>query len=144
MGTPPLPLDHHVLRYVRKRLLRRDEDDNPIGVLPHAFQRRPGEGYLSVTWIQHFSSDYEAGFRSSVNAMRSQLTVKPADGFTCGQVGSITTICSGRNCRVRILHEPEESNSGHSAWRGLDDNDMELLGQLADDAFVDTRLSASL
>ena len=145
MATPPLPPNDHVVRFVKKRLLRRDADQNLLGVLPHAFQRRPDEEYLSVTWLQHFSRDYEAGLSASAGAIRRQLNVNNGDGFTTGQVRAISDICASRSCRVRILHEPEpESNSGHSALRNLADQDLELLQMLADDAFIDTRLSAAL
>ena len=142
----PLPGDDHVVRFVKNRLLRRgDEDDVVVGALPQAFFRRPDEEYLSVTWVQHFSSDYELGLRASAAAMRSQLTIKPRDGFSTGKVGRIAEICVGNSCRVRILHEPEPpENPGHSAIRGLPAEDMDLFALLADEAFIDTRLSATL
>jgi len=38
-----LPVEDNVVRYVRKRQLRRDSDGNVIGVLPDAFNRRERE-----------------------------------------------------------------------------------------------------
>jgi len=140
MPKPHLPPDEHVVRYVRKGRLRRDEDDNVIGVLPQAFQHREGESYLSVTWLQHFSAIYEDGLKQSVAAIRRQLTVKGGDGFTLGQVDHISSTCARRDCKVRILHEPVVPlNTGHCAWRGLSGDDLQLLQILADEVFVDTR-----
>jgi hypothetical protein len=84
-----LPTEDHVLRYVRKNRLRRDDSGKVIGVLPQAFERRETETYLSVTWMEHFCSEYEAGLRAAAAAIRRQLDVKPHDGFTAGNVGKI-------------------------------------------------------
>ena len=46
-----LPDEHHVIRNVSWRRLRRDEDDNVLGFLPQAFQLRADEEYLSVNWL---------------------------------------------------------------------------------------------
>lgn len=52
----PLPDEHHVMRYVPWGRLRRDGDDDSIvlGFLPQAFQLRPDEEYLSVTWVEFY------------------------------------------------------------------------------------------
>lgn len=137
-----LPPSDHVVRYVRKRLLRRDDKDTVIGVLPQAFQLRDGESYLSVTWVEHFSQVYDVGFCNAAAAIGRQLTVKGNDGFTAGQVGGISDLCDKVEIRVRLLHEPEPpENTGHSAIRGLPRDNMDLLALLADDVFVDTRLA---
>lgn len=140
-----LPVDDHVVRYVRKRLLRRDDTDNVIGVLPQAFQLRENEAYISVTWVQHFSANYETGFCQAVAAVGRQLRVKKSDGFTAGEVGRIANACDGMDVSVRLLHEPEPpANTGHSAIRGLPRNNLDLLALLADDVFVDTRLAGAI
>jgi hypothetical protein len=54
MVTTYLPDDHRVVRYVPWSRLRRDEDDNVIGVLGVAFKLRDGEEYLSATWAEFF------------------------------------------------------------------------------------------
>lgn len=145
MPTPPLPPDDHVVRYVRGRLLRRDDDDNVLGVLPQAFEHREGEAYLSVTWLEHFDTEYEVGLRGAASAIRCQLIVKNRDGFTVGCVGVICELCSGFSLKVRLLHEPKPpENTGYCAWRGARDADLELLDLLAADAFTDTRVAADI
>jgi len=42
-----------------------------------------------------------------------------------------------RGIRVRITHEPEETNPGHSAIRNLPDDNDDLLDLLAADAFAE-------
>lgn len=145
MTVTKLPLDNHILRYVRKRLLRRDEDGNVLGVLPQAFELRENEPYLSVTWLEHFAADYEHAFTEAAAAIRRQLNVKPKDGFAAGGVGRVCDICERFDVKVRVLHEPEPPhNTGHSALRGLPHSDVELLELLAAEAFVDTRVAVDI
>jgi hypothetical protein len=139
-----LPTKDHVLRYVRKNRLRRDDGGNVIGVLPQAFERRETETYLSVTWMEHFCSEYEAGLRAAAAAIRRQLTVKPHDGFTAGNVGKIIEACESVDVRVRLLHEEEAENTGHSAIRGIPRAHLELFELLAADVFTDTRIAAEV
>lgn len=116
-----------------------------VGVLPQAFQRRPSERYLSATWLEHFSTNYEEGLIASAAAIRRQLTVKPRDGFTVGNAGEIIKICEGFGVRARVLHEPiDPDNTGHCAIRGLPREDLELFALLADDAFPDTRIASAV
>jgi hypothetical protein len=139
-----LPAEDHVVRYVRKRQLRRDSDGNVIGVLPDAFNRREHEEYLSSTWLEHFSRDYEKGLSAAAAAIRQQLEVKPRDGFTVGNVGKIVEICQGFDVRVRLLHEGKLENSGYCAIRGIPRDRMELFEMLAVDAFADTRVADTI
>ena len=140
MLTPPVPESDHVLRYVKKKDLRRDENDHVIGTLPDAFRHREDEAYLSATWLEHFSSVYEDGFRAAANAVRSQLTVKPRDGFTVGKVEDVRSVASRFDAKVRVLHEPEPPNNiGHCAIRGLTRSELDVLDALAAEAFTDTR-----
>jgi hypothetical protein len=139
-----LPAEHHVVRYARKRQLRRDADGNVIGVLPDVFNRREGEGYLSSTWIEHFSPDYEDGLIAAAAAIRRQLVVKPKDGFTVGNVGKIVEICEGFGVRVRLLHEEQPQNTGYCAIRGMPRDHLELFEMLAADACTDTRIAEAI
>lgn len=142
MTAAKLPPDNHVARYVRKRLLRRDEDGNVLGVLPQAFELRDGETYLSITWLEHFSADYEQALIEVVAAIRRQLDVKPRDGFAMARVGKIFDVCGSFSSGVRVLHEPVvPENTGHCALRGIQRGELELLELLASDAFIDTRVA---
>jgi hypothetical protein len=136
--------EDHVVRYVRKRQLRRDSDGNVLGVLPDAFNRREHEEYLSSTWLEHFSPEYEPGLRAAANAIRQQLTVKPRDGFTVGNVGKIVEICQGFEVRVRLLHEGKAENMGYCAIRGIPRDHIELFEMLATEALTDTRIAEAV
>jgi hypothetical protein len=144
MPPTPLPPDDHIVRYARKRVLIHDENANVIGVFPEAFALRDGENYLSVTWLQHFSKNYEQGLMAAAAAIGRQLIVKPRDGFTVGCVGKVRDICAKSSVRVRILYEPCDANEGYSAWRGMPRDNQDLFNLLATDAFVDTRVASAI
>lgn len=145
MSPSPLPDVSHVVRYVKKKLLRRDSEGTVIGVLPQAFEHREGETYLSVTWIEFYDADYEQGLSKSAEAMRLDLKVKERDGFSVGNVGNLRSVCSELKTRVRVLHEPNPPNNlGHSALRGLQQADDLLRDAIAGDVFVDTRQSMAI
>lgn len=116
-----------------------------LGIFPQALEHRVGESYLSVTWIEHSSDDYEEGFSEAAMAIGRQLGVKKSDGFSAARVKVIGEICRGSGVRVRVTHEPvRPKNEGHCALRGLQGADHGLLDLLAADAFVDTRLDREI
>lgn len=142
MSPAKVPNDSHVVRYVRKRLLRRDEDGNVLGILPQALELRDGETYLSVTWIEHFDPRFEEGLIEAAEAIRRQLTVKNNDGFSTTEVRPFCDICERFDERVRVLHEPvNPENTGHVAIRRFPRDNLDLLDLLASEAFVETRVA---
>src|SRR5579884_3967610 len=119
MTVTYLPLEDHVLRHVGHQRLIRDENDRPIGCLPHAFQLREAEEALSVTWLEHFPGKRIEKISLAIAAIREELTVKSKSGFALANVGKIMEICQTYGQKVRILHEPTEKNPGHCAIRRL-------------------------
>ncbi len=122
-----LPDEDHILRYVPWGRLRRDADDNVVGVLAQAFELRENEPYLSVNWVEYQEGDRDAQIHLSVWAMRdsfpNKLGVKSA--FAVGNVRKIKDICQASGHRVRIVHEPElPKNPGHAAIRQLARDDL--------------------
>ncbi len=143
MPPAKVPNDSHVMRYVRKRQLRRDENDNVIGILPQALELREGEAFLSVTSLEHFDFQYERGLIQAAEAVRRQLIVKSNDGFSTTEVGGFCDICERFDEKVRVLHEPvNDENTGHVAIRRFPRDNIKLLDLLASDAFVDTRVAS--
>ena len=145
MPPAKVPNDSHVMRYVRKRQLRRDENGNVLGILPQALELRDGEAFLSVTWLEHFDPRYDQGLIQAADAIRRQLIVKPTDGFSTTAVGDFYDICERFDEKVRVLHEPENpENTGHVAIRRFPRDNLDLFDMLASDAFVDTRVAADV
>jgi hypothetical protein len=139
-----LPPDDHVVRYVPYQRLRRDEDDNVLGVLGEAFRLRPGESGLSVTWIEHFRGDWNAQFSAAIDAIRPTQKVGTKSAFAWALVSRVHQTCADRGHRVRIIHAPVEGNSGHAEVRQLTRDDDLLLELLATEAFADYGLTSEL
>jgi len=134
-----LPDKDHVIRYVPWGRLLKDEDENVLGFLWHAFQLRPEEDYLSVNWLEFYDGDRETQIRLSVWEIRvsfkKPLGVKSA--FAIGNVAQVKETCQAAGSRVRVVHEPEPNNPGHSGIRQLLRDDLSLLEALAADAFTE-------
>jgi hypothetical protein len=143
MTGKKLPLDHHVVRYVPWSKLRKDENDNVVGVLGEAFQLRPAEQWLSTTWLEYFEGDRSAQVVGAVQAIRaSDLSPGGKSGFAIGNVNSISEACIVRTQRkIRIVHEPVDDNKAHVSIRQFPRDDTELLEVLAAGAWSELVLN---
>lgn len=135
MPSTYLPAEDHVVRYVPWARLRKDEDDNVIGVLGAAFRLRDDEDYLSATWAEYFAGSHADRVAAAVRAVRaSKLKVAPRSGFATGNVNDIKEACladKGRH-KIRIVHERTDDNEAHTALRGWPRDNEDLLNLLAD------------
>jgi hypothetical protein len=147
MPVKDIPDNDHVLRHFSWTKLRKDEDDNVLGVLAAGLRRRPGESSLSATWIEFFSGNSAEKCHNAVHATRNTQDCRPRSHFAIANVGTIKRVC-GSNAsmpaKVRIVHEPEDGNPGHAAIRQLPDADFDLLEALADEAFTTLIPNASI
>jgi hypothetical protein len=125
----------HVVRFVPWGKLRRDEDDNVVGVLPEAFALRADEEYLSVTWCDYFNGSHLENIRCAIEAIRnSDLTVGSKAQFAVGQVANIRSLVEDYYPKkLRIIHEPEEDNDAHVSIRHWPRDDLRMLALLAED-----------
>lgn len=136
MAITYLPDIDHVVRYIPWSRLRKDENDNVIGVLGAAFKLRDQEDYLSATWAEFFQqSTHDLGVAAAVKAIRgSNVDVKPRSGFAIGNVGGIKSVCladEGRH-KIRVIHEAADDNSAHAALRLWPRDNEPLLDLLAE------------
>jgi hypothetical protein len=139
-----LPDDQHVMRYVAWGRLRKDADDNVLGFLPHAFQRRETEDALSVNWLEYFPGDRPTQITASVKVFRQTIDVGSKSAFGVANVAKIKTLCRDHGSPVRIIYEPTDTNPAHTAIRRLPRDDLSLLEALAVDAFVDLVPNAAI
>lgn len=144
MKSQKLPPDDHVVRYVPFGKLRRDENDNPIGILG-AFKLRDNESYLSTTWLEYFGGSKDEQIRAAVRAVRaSRLSVTRKSGFAIGRVSAIAATCAERHHSIRILHEPEDDNKAHSSVRRIPRGDDLLVELLAAESWCELVLNAQI
>jgi hypothetical protein len=145
MKNEKLRPEHHVVRYVPFGKLRKDEDDNPIGVLGAAFKLRVNETYLSTTWLEYFAGPNCDQITAAIRAVRaSRLRVTPKSGFAIGKIDAITATCAERGHSIRIIHEPEDDNKAHAAVRRMPRDDEELVELLAAESWCELILNAKI
>lgn len=147
MPTVYLEADHRCVRYVPWARLRRDSEDNVVGVLGAAFRLREDEEYLSATWAEYFPGNRHDQICASVRAIRaSSMRVTARSGFAIGVVSEIKEVCLSdrRQHRIRIIHEAEDDNPAHTALRGWPRDNDELLDLLAEDVWSETILNVAI
>jgi hypothetical protein len=117
MPTEYVPDDHNLLRHVKARLVRKDEETGAaIGFLPQAFELREADDYLSASWVQYFSGTLDEMIAAAVAEFGTVLTVRKRDLFALGVVGRIKAACASLGLKVRITWEGDDYPS-HSAVR---------------------------
>lgn len=147
MPSKYLDATHHVVRYVPWAKLRKDENENVLGVLGVAFRLREDEEYLSATWCEFFEGSHDDCISKSVAAIRaSRIDVKPRSGFAVGNVQAIGECCAShkKRSRIRFLHEETDDNPAHAALRGWPADNDDLLDILADDVWSRTILNKDI
>ncbi len=140
-----LPDDHHIIRRIPFAKLRKDENDNIIGVLFEAFKLRHNEQTLSATYLEYFPGSKKEQIKRAVWAIRaSNLSVTSRSGFAIGNVNAIHTACKNRNHKIRIVYEPEDDNKAHSSVRRLPRDDTDLLELLAAETWSELVLNKDI
>lgn len=140
-----LPPEDHILRFVPFGRLRKDENDNILGVLGVAFKLRDGERYLSATWLEYFPGVRNERIKAAVWAIRaSDLAPGGKSGFAIGNVGAILSVCADRKHKIRIIHEPADDNKAHVAVRQMPRDDADLLEILAAETWSELVLNREI
>ena len=133
MKGDALPDDSHVVRYAKPTLVREDES-----VGGEAFQLRPGEESLSVSWLECFLGMSNAEQVDEVRR-RSRLQLRPSGRFAELNVGRTKEYVHGELADLRFLHDPLpadgefEADPFHSGITGLpaaDSPEAELVGDM--------------
>lgn len=132
-----LPATDHVARYVPWKRLRRDEDDNILGVLPEAFQLRPGELGMSVNWLEHYPGDRQARLAAVIGNLRANLDIRPKSVFASANVGALEHCCKQNGSSVKIVYAPTNGIPSHALVRDMSHDDLGLLALLADEVFTE-------
>lgn len=140
-----LPPDDRVVRVVQFKKLRRDEYDNVLGISHVAFERRPDEEGLSVTWLEYFAGDHSEMLTAAVQALRaSEFKPSPKSGFAVGQVGAIKATCLEHGAKIRIIHVPTDDNKAHAEVRQLPSDNIALLEALAAKSWSELVMNAAI
>ena len=141
----PIADEEHIARYIPWNKLRKDMDDNVIGILGEAFKLRPKENGLSSTRLEHFSGTFTQQAHSAVKEVRKYYNVKQKSHFAVGQAGLIKDFFKEqKQIKVHIISFPTQArlhdgtpykNNSHVLVNKLPNDDMELLDLLASDVW---------
>jgi hypothetical protein len=126
-----LPEQDHIMRYVPRSRLRRDEDGNVLGILPQAFAHRDGEEFLSVNWLEHFKQDKTSNLCRCIAAQRATLDVGKNCVYAVAVVEKVKQVCASKQKAVRIVYQPTKSNAAHSALQVRHNEDLNIMSDLA-------------
>lgn len=144
MPSTYVPSAHSLIRYVPWSKLRKDEDDNVLGVLATAFKLRDGERELSATWLEFFENvgARAAQVTAAITALRkSKLKPGAKSGYVFGLVGRISEAANRDGTKIRILHERTDDNHAHVAIHRWPKENEDLFELLADEVWNDLVLN---
>lgn len=143
MITIPLEDVHQVVRHIRKRWT--DVMDGRVVIIPQAFQLTPkDEGYLSAAWLDYCEGTGAVRLSSVLRCLRATLDIKRSDGLSTGNVGRIKSCCGKYGKKVRLMYEPEDANPSYVAVRQYQDDNLEMLMQLATVDWADLQLVSEI
>lgn len=131
-----LPNPSRIVRYVPYGKMRKDEDDNYIGPFPSAFEGRPVDHYLSVTWCEYSDGSQDSQLRCAIEAIRnSNINVKTMACFCVTDTPKVLDAISDTGRAGRAIFYPEEDNPAHAGVHGITPDDLLLLARLADEVW---------
>jgi hypothetical protein len=131
-----IPDGDRIMRHVPWSKLRRDDNDNVVGFLPQAFERRVEEDALSVSWVDHHPSRATA-IDDAVREIRQIRKVGKTSAFAVALAGKVREICAAAgHSGIRIVHEPLDDWPSHAGIRRIPRDDLVLLEALATEAFT--------
>jgi len=140
--------EHHVSRHVPYKKLIRDESDEPVGVLPQAFEMRQklGEKALSVNWLEYFDSHHDDNIVRMVKSFRKSREDKGQkvgvnSAFGIGNVGELIEKCKGLKAKkAKVLFNDKRKkgeSESHATIIRLPINDEAIMHSLASEVFTE-------
>lgn len=108
-----LPNPSTVVRYVGFNQMEH-YGDNIVGPLPTAFEGRPNEDSLSVTWCEYFVGDPDHQLRCAIETIRSSMNVKPKACFCVARTDHLAAAGATLGRAPRAVYLPVPSNDAHA------------------------------
>lgn len=138
---------HHISRHVPYKKQLKDNNGEPIGVLPQAFEMREiDKKRLSVNWLEYFKSNHTENIIKMVKAFRkSRIALGYKAGlnsiFVIGNIGKLIDVCTSyKHSKVRVVHNPDkesEHNKSHASIHRLPENDGTIMQAMANEVFTE-------
>jgi hypothetical protein len=124
-----LPTPGTVVRYVGFNKMAKDEDDRVLEPLPSAFEMRPNEEYLSITWAEYYVGASDQRLRCAVEAIRSSRDVGPKGCFCVADLDELMAVITTRSSKGRAVYLPQDDNPAHAGIYGVSSEET-LLQQI--------------
>jgi hypothetical protein len=140
-----LSSEHHISRYVPYKKLLRDENDNPVGILPQAFKMREEkkEKALSVNWLEFFGNNHTNNIVNVIKNFRISRDSKVGkySAFGIANVGQLQETCKKHgHTKVRVLFDKKQNssnNQSHATIIRLPINELAVMQSLASVVFTE-------
>lgn len=132
------PADH-IIRQVSWAKLRKNEDESVVfGPLGVAFELRPNEAFLSVSWCDYFRGSRAEKIRCVADAIRRSRSVGAKARFAVATVAAVRACIEAPQRKLRFIHEPTDQDPAHAAIRGWPRDEIALLERLAEEVWCET------
>ena len=136
-----LPDQDHVVRHVPWKGLRKDENNNVIGVLGASLAPRLNEEGVSVSHLEFHIGNRVTQLENTAKLMRECRDIRKQCHFAIGKVGEIKRRSRDAQASIKIVCWPTLKNPAHAEIRNLPASDMELLETLAEEVFTEVAYS---
>lgn len=123
-----LPNPSTVVRYAGFGQMEKDKEDTVYGPSPTAFQGRPNEEYLSVTWCEYFVGTADQQLRCAIEALRnSSYKPAPKGCFCVGNTDELLAAGRSHGRNPTAVYHPEEDNKAHAGLHDLAPKDLDAV-----------------
>jgi hypothetical protein len=154
-ANDPLPDHDEVTRWIKPKLLGRDDAGNvivvakgrPVFAFPEAFELRDDEDGLSITWLQQFGQGRTVHLPLAADAVRQTTdsgSLQSKSGFAVGNVAAIKEAGLSHDMKFRVIEDPIDGNAGHSEIRRYPHEMGPLQTVLAAEVFGERHLYGKL
>lgn len=93
-----------------------------------------------MTWVEHYGAKCPDTIAAAAIAFRGTLLKKklPTKAyFAIGAAGDTRSKCAEHGKKIRLVHAPDGTNTGHVEIRRFTDDDRRLLDALALEVFAE-------
>lgn len=144
MARKTLEQENHISRYAPYGKQLRDDNDNPIALLPQAIElREKDNGKLSVNWLEFFKDSHEVNTKKAIRDFKSASSCSPKGVFGIANVGILREKCAAHGERkAKVVFEerkkkPQTKNASHASVIRLPVADRDLMQVIAAEAFTE-------
>lgn len=131
-----IPNEDDVVRHIHHKKLAFNDNGEIIGIFPQAFEMRPNESTLSVSWLDCFLGTKEEKLQQTLVSLKKVLDVKPRNGMAIANVGLLKEIAKQQSeISLRIAYAPTKLDIAHSEIHHLRRDDDALAEVMATSLF---------